>query len=81
MFGGNTIFYISVIIAESCLLLTLRFLRELFNPPGLDSSQAIGYSQFYNYPIFFDFVLFFLMCALPVVLAFSIGKILKRHVK
>ena len=79
MFSLNTMFFATVVIAEFTLLVLIRPARELFRVPGLGVEKSIGYSQFFAYPIFFDFILFALMVFIPVVVSLFFGKILKRH--
>lgn len=58
------------------VFLTYRRLRLFFPKPEM--KDAIGYSQYFGYPLYFDNVIFFIIVLSPVF-AFLIKKIIRKY--
>ena len=62
-------FFLVVLTSELILFSQLRTIRKYFPSPTISQDKIIGYSQYNQYPIQFDYVFFALLCILPILIA------------
>ncbi len=63
-----------VLFFEISWVLIVDPVRSLFDGPTIGTDKAVGYSQFFQYPIFFDSIFFIVIVLIPVLVAYIFGK-------
>lgn len=71
-------YLISVILSEIILLFSLRSIRNIFPLPAVSEDKVISYSQFFQYPIYFDAFFFMAFCSIPVLISLFLNIMYKR---
>lgn len=70
------IYKTGVITISSCIFFFLflficsKYIRQSLPPPQILDNKIVGFSQFFGYPLYFDFYLFFLILFIPVITFF-----------
>lgn len=49
-------------------MVSLKKIRTLFPPPEIGSDKLVGFSQYFGYPFYFDYLLFIFLFVFPVTI-------------
>ncbi|HVT00823.1 MAG TPA: hypothetical protein VHE53_01145 [Patescibacteria group bacterium] len=71
------IYIIYLIICFSIISFTFKDIRNSFPPTPIVANQIVGYSQYFDYPLYFDSLFFLVLILLPVIF-FSFAKLFKK---
>lgn len=56
------------------IAISFRYVRTFFPKPSLVGSDAIGFMQYFGYPLFFDVILFVVMLIIPIFIYLTLEK-------
>ncbi len=72
-------FLISFSLYLAFLLVSVRYIRNLFPIPQISSSKIVGYAHFTGYPFYFDTIFIFSIVFFPLVFFLAVRKTNKNE--
>ncbi len=64
-------YMLAVFLLEVLILFSVRPVRDYFDGPDIASKKIVGYTQYFQYPMYFDY--FFFMCLVLAPIAVTVA--------